>query len=243
MRNTRNEFKQSLRLSDFDHRLSMYALAASAAGVGMLALSPPAEAKIIYTKANKQIGLRGVLHLDLNHDGTADFDLKNSFTTSTAGGEFDQLLALPDGKHNAVWGHTVPFRGYASALSANVRVGPKGKFLPGSGLMAASSVSGAMGPRGNYSCTGPWANVSNRYLGLKFAIKGEDHFGWARLSVSCVSGSATVNATLTGYAYETIANRPILTGKEHGADEEDSLSSPAAPAATLGRLAQGNRGR
>jgi len=242
MKQSFNKSKQSLRLPDFEHRLSMYALAASAAGVGMLALAQPAEGKIIYTKANKQIGLKAVLHLDLNHDGTTDFDLKNSFTTSTAGGAFDRLLALPDQKLNRVWGHTVPFGAYASALSANVRIGPKGHFLSGSGLMAASSISGGVRPDGNYSCTGPWANVSNRYLGLKFAIKGELHFGWARLNVSCTAGSATVNATLTGYAYETVANRPILTGKEHGANE-DSLSSPEAPPATLGRLAQGSRGR
>jgi len=241
MKQSTNQSKQSFRPADFEHRLSMYALAASAAGVGMLALAQPAEGKIIYTKANKQFGRNGVLHLDLNHDGVADFDLKNTYTTSTAGGEFDQLLALPDGKHNAVWGHTVPSRAYASALSANVPVGPRGKFLPGSGLMAASSVSG-LHSDGNYSCTGPWANVSNRYLGLKFAIKGKDHFGWARLNVSCTSGSAAVNATLTGYAYETVANRPILTGKERGADENSS-SSPEAPSSTLGRLAQGSRGR
>ena len=39
--------KKSFRLPDFDRRLSMYALAASAAGVGMLALAQPAESEII----------------------------------------------------------------------------------------------------------------------------------------------------------------------------------------------------
>lgn len=241
MKHSSRKSKQSARLPDFDHRLSMYALAASAAGVGMLALAQPAEGKIIYTKANKQIGTNMTLHLDLNHDKVADFDLKNVLTTSTAGGAFDRLLAIPAHTKNGVWGHTDPFEAYASALQANVRVGPKGQFLPGSGFMAASSVSGAMRPDGNYSCTGPWANVTNRYLGLKFAIKGELHFGWARLTVSCISGSATVNATLTGYAYETIANRPILTGKEHGTDEPDNSTTTPAPGATLWRLAQGAR--
>lgn len=242
MKHSSDQSKQFFRLPDFDHRLSMYALAASAAGVGVLALAQPAEGKIIYTKANKQIGPNTTLHLDLNHDKVADFDLKNVLTTSTAGGAFDRLLAVPDHTKNAVWGHTDPFGVYASALQANVRIGPKGQFLPGSGLMAASSVSG-LRPDGNYSCTGPWANVTNRYLGLKFAIKGELHFGWARLNVSCINGSARVNATLTGYAYETIANRPILTGKEHGTDEPDNSTTAPAPGATLGRLAQGSKGR
>lgn len=237
MKHSSSRSKRSL--SDFDYRLSMYAMAASAAGVGMLALAPPVEGKIIYTKANKSIGSNQTLHLDLNHDRVADFDLKDIFSTSSAGGAFGRLSALPDRKQNAIWGHTVPTRAYASALSANVRIGPKGQFLPGTGFMAASSASG--GRPGNFSCTGPWANVTDRYLGLKFVIKGEKHFGWARLNVSCTS--ATVSATLTGYAYETVANRPILTGKEHGTDGPDNPVSPAASSAALGQLAQGARGR
>ncbi len=231
--------KEFFRLSDFEHRLNMYALAASAAGVGMLALAQPMEGKIIYTKANKSITPHTTLHLDLNHDGIQDFDLKDTLTTSTASGKFAALSALPDRKQNAVWGHTVPTRGYASALSANVQIGPKGQFLPAAGFMAAYSVSGAR--PGNFSCTGPWANVTKRYLGLKFMIKGTEHFGWARLNVSC-NGPA-VNATLTGYAYETEADRPILTGKEKGSDEADDSIPVETPSGTLGRLALGATGR
>jgi hypothetical protein len=231
--------KKSLSLSDFDSRLNMYALAASAAGVGMLALVQPADGKIIYTKAHKSIGPNTTLHLDLKHDGVTDFDLKDTLSTSSAGGAFAALFALPGRKQNALWGHTDPFQAYASALSANVRIGPKGQFLPGAGFMAAYSISG--GRPGNFSCTGPWANVTNRYLGLKFTIKGAEHFGWARLNVSCAG--ATVNATLTGYAYETVANRPILTGKKSGSDESDNSIPTAAVSGTLGRLARGTKGR
>jgi len=220
---------------DFERRLNAYTLAAAAAGVSALALAQPAEGKIIYTKAHKNFGPNQTLHLDLNHDKIADFDLKDTFTTSTAGGAFGTLSAVPKRPQNAIWGHTVPLRAYASALPANVQIGPKKRFLPAGGFMAASSYSG-LNP-GNFSCTGPWADVTNRYLGLKFAIKGERHFGWARLNVSC--SNATVNGTLTGYAYESVANKPILTGKTHGTDGRTS----AALAATLGGLAQGVRGR
>ena len=94
---------------------------------------------------------------------------------------------------------------------------------------------------------GRWLNVNNHYLGLKFQIKGKTHFGWARLSVH-VSGSAFVKATLTGYAYETISNKPIVAGRTNS-DADETLdadeSSPAVmrPAplpATLGRLALGS---
>jgi len=228
--------RKSSRLSDFDRRLNMYALAATAAGVGALALAQPVEGKIIYAKTNKSIGPRTTLHLDLNHDGIKDFDLKDTLTTTTASGKFAALSAGPDQKQNAVWGHTVPFRAYASALSANVEVGPKGQFLPAVGLMAAYSVSGGRRP-GNFSCTGPWGNVTKRYLGLKFMIGGAEHFGWARLNVSC-NGPA-VNARLTGYAYETVPNQSILTGKEKGPDDADNPISAEGPSGTLGRLTLG----
>ena len=81
---------------------------------------------------------------------------------------------------------------------------------------------------------GQWADggkgVKDRYLGFKFYVegKGQPHYGWARLNVSVSKG---IHATLTGYAYETIPNKPIIAGKTHGKDE-----------ATLGRLAQGASG-
>jgi len=219
------------RLSDsLSRQLNMYALAASAAGVGMLALAQPAEARIIYTKANKNIGPNTTLHLDLNHDGIADFDLKDTFSTNTTGGLLGQLTVSPDEEKNAVWGHKVHWA-YASALSANVRVGPKRQFLPGRGMMARTFVSGGVRlPRPLFSY-GFWCNVENRYLGFKFVIKGKTHFGWARLNVSCAD--FRVYATLTGYAYETIPNKPIIAGKTKGPDVI------TVQPATLGRLALG----
>ena len=205
----------------------------------MLALAQPAESEIIYTKAHKVIGSRSTFHLDLNHDGINDFDLKDTVTTFSTGAVRAALSALPDRQKNALWGHTVFGHGYASALFANVQVGPKGRFLGEAGLMAQTSASGE---RLNiFYCTGPWANVKNRYLGLKFVIKGETHFGWARLNVSC--SNYQVTAALTGYAYESTANRPILTGKERGTDEPGDPIPAGDSSTTLGQLAQGAKGR
>ena len=235
MKHSSRHSTQSLRLPDFEHRLSMYALAASAAGVGMLALAQPAEGKIIYTKTNKQIGADTTFRLDLNHDGIADFSLKNTGTSTTMGGGREWLSAIP-AQRNAVWGHTM-WGAYASALSPESWVGPKGQFLQGAGLMASYSIAG--GKARPASLRGPWCDVTSRYLGLKFVIKGKTHFGWARLNVSC-GLNLWVVGTLTGYAYETTPNHGILTGKEHGAD--DSMQ-PGNSGATLGQLATGVKSR
>lgn len=58
------------------HQLNMYALAASAAGVGMLALTTPTEARIVYTPTHHVIAEGGHYRLDVNHDGITDFALQ-----------------------------------------------------------------------------------------------------------------------------------------------------------------------
>jgi hypothetical protein len=195
----------------------MYALAAS--GVGTLALAQPAAARIIYTPVHHVVGKNGRYNIDLNHDKVADLTLVNTHGCNT---DYcvDALSAVP-AAGNGVEGVrgflSIP---YASALTRGAVIGPKQPFL---GQLMASSQSGQ-------GTIGRWLNVTNGYLGLKFAIKGKTHFGWARLTVQ-VYGGAFIKATLTGYAYETIPNKKIIAGKTHGNDE-----------ATLGRLAQGASG-
>jgi hypothetical protein len=204
-------------------QLNMYAFAAGAAGVGVLALALPADAKIVYTPAQEQLppGFGISLYLDLNHDGVNDFYFVNFYSRTSS------MIALwlsPDSKGNEIFSHS----GSAAALPANVRVGPKGKFKQ---LNLVGMVSDDLF---HSRCKGPWDDVNKRYLGLKFTIKGKTHFGWARLNVSCVYLRA-INATLTGYAYESIPNKPIITGKTKGPDE-------SVEPATLGHLARGAGG-
>ena len=104
---------------------------------------------------------------------------------------------------------------------------------------------------GVYHFKGQWANggkgVKNRYLGLKFQVSGKTHFGWARLNVA-FKRHLGFFAVLTGYAYETIPNKPIIAGKTKGpgyisAQEPDAaLIMPTSEPATLGALAMGAPG-
>src|ERR1700688_3394988 len=61
-------------------QLNMYALAASAAGVGVLALAPSAGARIVYTPTHMKFGRNTEVLLDLNHDGITDFHIINNFS-------------------------------------------------------------------------------------------------------------------------------------------------------------------
>jgi len=101
---------------------------------------------------------------------------------------------------------------------------------------------------GSYYCLGKWINVQKRYLGLKFAIHGQTHFGWARLNVTC--DLYKIDAVLTGYAYETVPNKSIATGKTKGPADSSTaeqpnpaaLTAPTPQPATLGLLAMGSPG-
>jgi len=70
-------------------------------------------------------------------------------------------------------------------------------------------------------------------------ILGQVHYGWARLSVTPTENErAEITAVLTGYAYETIPNKPIVTGKTKGPDVT-TLPPAKLESATLGQLARG----
>jgi hypothetical protein len=212
--------------ASLEKRLNLYSLAASTAGLSALALTQPAEAKIVYTPANIKITENGgLINFDLNHDGIPDFGLSNFYfhTSYQAAGFLGVVQAQ---SANEVWDITSKGSLCAAALPKNVLVGPKGHFKkdPTSGLaMAFSNLEG--------SYFGPWRKVKLAYLGLKFVIKGKTHFGWAR--VKGKFNSFPYTATLTGYAYETIANKPIITGKTRGRDVV------TVQPASLGHLATG----
>lgn len=233
-----------------NRQLNMYALAASAAGVGVLALAQPANARIVFTHANKTLGY-GVLNLDLNHDGKPDFAFCLSYIL-TSSSTSRHPYSCPSARRRTDRRHVrkVPGERYSSALSiyptklhkkqnqilgnasgayalpagiAVGSIGAKQEFTAGARDMATwGSVDGIP----FYS--GPWRNAEECYLALKFIIDGEVHYGWARLNVN---SSRRVHALLTGYAYETIPNKPIITGRTKG--PHDPPNEDFSPGASL----------
>jgi hypothetical protein len=230
--------RKTADLSESLHRqLNMYALAAGAAGMGVLALAQRAEAKIVYTPANRKIVANaGLITFDLDHDGVADFGLSNFFEGPSAA-----LAAKPTKPANEIWGY---FRSGSlggglcvSALPKGFRIGPQGQFQKGPGSM--------LGVDGGYH-TCPWFRAPEQaYLGLKFLVKGKVHFAWARVEVKSWY-PPPITAVLTGYAYETIPGKAIIAGQTKGTDDDAqsfaAMHPPAPKPATLGMLALGAPG-
>ncbi|MGA8764470.1 MAG: hypothetical protein WB562_16500 [Candidatus Sulfotelmatobacter sp.] len=218
-------------------RINMYALAAGAAGVSVLALVQPADAKIIYTPAHVPIlGPHGFYQLDLNHDGVTDFTLANTTNYNTDQAFWNLFAKGPLG--NAVVG-TFVYRGIpanARAFTRGARIGPGEHFSQGGANLATFYYGG-----GGDSAHGNWVNVTDRYLGMRFQIDGQTHYGWARLTVKVTNNPINILAELTGYAYETLPDMPIIAGKTSSADAEETAQNHASGPvpATLGLLAMG----
>jgi len=192
----------------------------------MLALALPAEAKVVYTHVHHVIEPGHKYHLDLVGRGVTDFTLINiRLQQCGMDGTYCFGLAQTAPPRNSAMGYYSGDHGtWDSALTAGRRIGPHLNFHPEFGNLASGTYRGI-------NLFGQWINVKNRYLGLRFMIKGKTHYGWARMSVR-VKGT-NLTAMLTGYAYETIPNKPIIAGKTKGPDVI------TVEPATLGHLAAG----
>src|SRR5579863_3143684 len=125
----RTSRKPSKLSNSLQLHLNAYALAASAAGVGVLALTQPAEARIIFTPAHEVLPAHSTesFYLYMNHGGVIHFTFRHHYSVGTTGVMTSNVLMIPhdsDGSNvNRLMGHN-----YASALRAGVRIGPGDRF-------------------------------------------------------------------------------------------------------------------
>lgn len=240
-----------------DCRMKLYSLAAAAAGVSMLALSPSADAKVVITNTNIQIPLCVELSpcsvsIDLNGDGIKDVKLS---LLSSYNQTWNYRLLTVAGQNggsiigSAGTGHNGP---YASCLVRGAKIGASDHFLTGKETVEESFVR-------YYSSTtqqrppkktlyGKWGgNHPNRFLGVTFKIGGKTHYGWIRITVKISAGNTgfpPMSATITEYGYETVANKSLGAGlaSTNSADNHAPTMTEPPRSASLGMLALGAEG-
>lgn len=136
--------------------------------------------------------------LDVNNDGTNDF---------------------------AFNGYSWFYSGYYGTYQSNsFRLQPlagsngwqQGGYYGGPGVLSSSNMisagqsfgtySGALNYSWGYGCYGGWCSQTDKFIGLRFNIGGNTHYGWVRLDVS---GNSWV---IKDYAYEDTPNTPIMAG-------------------------------
>jgi hypothetical protein len=219
-----------------DKKLAAYVAAATAAGVAVFA-APDAAAEIRYTPVHVLVASGATYWIDFNHDSVNDFGLHRR---QIFGGSL--LLAVPDdaGVNEVV--QAISGRSdSAAALMVGAAIGPNQKFASRTSYAYSGFVMAQVGSSASGTFfTGPWKDQIKKYLGLKFFVNGELHYGWVRMTVT----NDLKLTAVTGFAYETEPNKPIRAGNESGTDDEFAggplpssweISKPA----TLGGLALG----
>lgn len=187
--------------STLSKKLASYSALASA----VLMVSKASDAQIIYNDVNPDDTVHqvGSYVLDLNNDGTPDFQF-NLIHLQTSSGATDTLVNLVHvdglGNNSVVASPTSTYFSsyyYANALNAGDPINGAANF---ESLGMLASLSG-----GTF---GSWVNVSNRFLGLKLVVNANTYYGWARLSVN----QACDQLIVSDYAVDTVANEGIVAG-------------------------------
>ncbi|HXC43906.1 MAG TPA: hypothetical protein VNY51_10350 [Candidatus Dormibacteraeota bacterium] len=251
------------------HRLDAYALAAAAAGVGVLACSLPSEATIICKDASVTLSGTQTFPLNPANQQIAPFNIVQTtqyfynFSSSLGFWNRGFFLPNPQGVMLSV-ANDLP-----AALSAGALIGPSANFAQGNsyGLLFT------YGPGSLYSSKGGGTVKKHRgnfrfgetnYVGFRFLVSGQYSYGWARIDVTFQNSQTSPKVVETRmkipvYGYESTPNTAIVAGSCSGAaasnggvtpnitptDDLPEASSGALPlsarGASLGLLALGDR--
>jgi hypothetical protein len=231
--------KEPSKLSDsVHHQLNMYALAASAAGVGLLALAYPAAAKIIPTCQTKG-AQNGYIPNCTGHPGLCmqlGFVQGHfAFNIPSVNYAYSASLKIVAKKktRNAVIGtisypqgtsHRSHKKVVVSALAYGDLIGPSiGRFYQRAALAGYNDNGGKSGSGSQW---GKWwgSNYGKSFVGVKFYDNHRVHFGWVQIT------SGGYGEQIGHCAFESIPDKAIRAGHQHGPDVKP---------ATLHRLAKG----
>lgn len=188
-------------------KLKAYSAMAAALTAGTAALN----AEVVYTDIDDvTIGLGEAFELDIDGDGTMDFIFAASSLTGSNGtwsfaSGFGSVSSLGiGGPSNQMVGTVGPYYPYASDLNAGDLIDAAQSFLsyPSLGNVAVIASNFYGSTYGNFPGQGP------KFLGVKFDIGGDLHYGWVRLE----SDIDDVYVTIMDFAYENTADAGIEAG-------------------------------
>lgn len=237
--------------NSFNLQIGLYSLAAAATGVSLLALAPPAAGEVVVTRRTIEIPVStaDIVHpvkISMANDGIVNFNFDLVSLPPTYGRGFSvrelNLWPASDDASPVMAGN---FRSYTPALPRGARIGPSAAFgaivVEVENTYAGSTFRGTQGYWGG--------NPKDHYVGVRFRISGQFHYGWIRLTVTTSTDphGPAMTAKITGYAYETDPNKLILAGTAAvGASADKPAAAVQLPhniqiqsAPSLGMLAAG----
>jgi len=168
-----------------------------------------AHSQVVWTDVNPDSLVTSQYELDLDNDNNPEFLIQK-----TTDGGINVVQASGISVNDSIVGFYQGFpavTGYPSALSSNEIIDGTVEFVD----------EGIMG--GDHEIImedADWPDGFNRYLGLKFSINGETHYGWAKIKISTDYAAFTISE----YAYEATAGQAINSGVTSVEENYSSIS-------------------
>ncbi|MFZ5554810.1 MAG: T9SS type A sorting domain-containing protein [Bacteroidota bacterium] len=197
---------------------------------GVLATAAAANAQVVYTDVNpdQMISTGNNYLLDMDNNVSPEFTIGavaisgSASSVSYSGlGVGLQTAGTAEGAI-AHAGSQFPAN-YADALALNTMIDNTGTFMSAPASVSQSVlIMAAKGTLGGFIpfSVGSWLGVTDQYLGLKFMIGANTHYGWARLDVAADAS----NFTIKDYAYNTTASQGIPAGATTVGVEETNIA-------------------
>ncbi len=165
---------------------------------GSILVVGSADAQIVYTNITDYTATQNgdTYQLDLNNDGTNDYDIKLTHIKST-GGTADFVMGVAASANLMASNST----GGLSCLTLNANIGAGNLWNAGSNGLPLGFGNGSI-------AFGPWVSAVDRYAGFKFVKNSKNYYGWARMDMNNLASSFTIK----DYAYEMTADKAIKAG-------------------------------
>lgn len=193
--------------STLQQKLKAYSAVAGAV-TAAAAVTGDANAQVIYTDVSPDAFVDSTttgnaIPIDLNNDATVDFSVVFQFGTYS-GYDYNYCFAYSlTPTTNQIDTAAV---GYSSAHALNDNINASLLWYSGQGTYSTHLLAVSL-PAVAFNI-GNWVGVTDQYLGVKFAIGANTHYGWVRMTIPGNSESITVK----DFAYNATPNTPILAG-------------------------------
>ena len=184
------------------------------------AVGPAAQGNVIFTDVNPDL-IGPTIEIDLDKGGAVDFRLE---IVASGSQQKSNLVPLAT---NTSAGIVQTLNNNADRLSAGETIGVGASF---SGVTDTRTLyDGGSTTPANFD----WAVGTRGFLGLRFDLNGNTHYGWADVSLNSDAGG--LYHTLHGYAYENTPAATILAGAVPEPTAAMLLVAGAAGAASVRR--------
>ncbi len=169
---------------------------------------------VVYRKVNQVLGYNQHIFLDVDADGTSDFnffsvlihhdDMPNLYLLVTPKTAKGSSVLVEQGEElvvNALWS-------FPLIKEQLIRESPITGCIWTEPLMKGF-IAGSSKTAGSESYTGLWIGKSDKYLGIRFKLNGKLHYGWIRLSHDKLKDEVTIS----DYAYSKSPEQSIAAGR------------------------------